>query len=120
MWEDVLKNEPKHGPMMDEKTYLEYSRKELEEMSRDISSVANMFDRNAEFLRSLIGNEEAKEVLNGIGMTLRTYGRHLQSVAGSTDYAQSPRLREKSAKDREYLETEGQKLIDLAKEIMQM
>ncbi len=118
MWEDVLKNDPKQGPMMDDKTYLEYSRKELEEMTRDISAVANMFDRNGEFLRSLIGNEEAEEVLGGIGITLRTYGRHLQTVAGSTDYSQSPRFREKSVKDREYLETQGQKLIDLAKEIM--
>ena len=104
-WEDVLKKEPKQGPMMDDKTYLEHSRKGLEEMTRYMS-------------RSLIGNEEAEEVLNGIGITLRTYGQHLQSVAGSTDYSQSPRLREKSVKDREYLETEGQKLIDLAKEIM--
>jgi len=117
-WEDVLKKEPKQGPMMDDKTYLEHSRKGLEEMTRYMSSVANIFDRKADFLRSLIGNEEAEEVLNGIGITLRTYGQHLQSVAGSTDYSQSPRLREKSVKDREYLETEGQKLIDLAKEIM--
>lgn len=120
MWEDVLKDEPKQGPMMDDKTYLEYSRKKLEEMTRDMSTVANMFDRNTEFLKSLIGNEEAKEVLNGIGITLQTYGRHLQSVAGSTDYSDSPRFREKSVRDREYLETQGQKLIDLATEIMQL
>ena len=89
-------------------------------MQRNMSVLVNDFKRNADFLRSLIGNKEAEEVLDGIGVALRTYGEHLQFFAGSTDYSEGFRGRETNIENRKYLEKRGQEMIDLAKEIMQL
>ena len=120
MWEDVLKNEPKQGPQMDDKLFEEKHAKNLKDMQRNMTVFVNNFKRNPDFLRSLIGNKEAEEVLDGIGIALRTYGEHLQSIAGSTDYSKGFRGRETNVENRKYLEKRGQEMMDLAKEIMQL
>ena len=120
VWENLLKKEPKQGPQMGDKLFEEKYAKNLEDMIENLSDTVVQFRRNADFLRSLIGNKEAEEVLDGIGIALRTYGENLQFVAGSTDYSKGFRGRELNVKNREYLEKRGQEMIDLAKEIMQL
>ena len=116
-WEDIMKKEPKQGPRISDEMFAEAETKRFLNMSAGLSQVANTFRRNEKAIKELIGKEGKDEVLSAIADTLRTYGRHLQSTASTTDFTMLAGRTKINQDTREYLEETGQKFMDLADSI---
>tara|TARA_R110002020_G_scaffold59186_2_gene161641 strand:- start:65 stop:427 length:363 start_codon:yes stop_codon:yes gene_type:complete len=116
-WEDIVKKEPKQGPRISEEMYADSETKKFRDMFAGLSNVANTFRRNEKAIKELIGKEGTDEVLSAIADTLRTYGRHLQNRAGSTDFDTFSGRTKINQDNREYFEETGKEFLDLANSI---
>jgi predicted DNA-binding protein (UPF0278 family) len=117
LMEFILKAEPLQGPMMNEEMLQGLNQKEFEKMKRGLMEMTDAFSKNAKYLKQLVGQEEAQEVVGGIVTALRIYGNYLQDGVGdSTDAGFSPK---ESAKGREYLRGRAKEFHDLADDLMQ-
>ena len=116
-WEDIVKKDPKQGPRMSDEMYADSEKRKFRQMFGGLSQVANDFRRNEKAIKELIGKEGMEEVLSAIADTLRTYGRHLQNRAGSTDFDTFSGRTKINRDLREYFEETGQEFMDLADSI---
>ena len=116
LMEFILKAEPLQGPRRsaDDKRI---SEEQFKNMKDGLREMAFIFNKNAKYLKQLVGQEEAQEVVEGIVAALRVYGDYLQyGVGDSTDAGFNPK---ESAKGREYLEGRAKEFHDLADDLMQ-
>ena len=116
LMEFILKAEPLQGPKRspDDKRI---SEEQFKNMKNGLMEMADTFNKNAKYLKQLVGQEEAQEVVEGIVAALRVYGDYLQyGVGDSTDAGFNPK---ESAKGREYLKGRAKEFHDLADDLMQ-
>ena len=127
-WEDIIKKDPKQGPRRNIKMLEELNQKQLENMKDGLMEMANIFDKNAKYLKQLVGKEEAQEVVGGIVTALRVYANYLKYGVGdsTTDNVSSGgdmqlygEGAKRNAKSRQYLESRAKKYHDLADDLME-
>jgi len=126
-WKDIMKKEPKQGPRRNIKMLEELNQKELENIQNGLMQIADTFNKNAKYLKQLVGKEEAQEVVGGIAGALRVYANYLKyGIGDSTDNVSSGgdaegygEFARRNMEGREYLERQAKEYTDLADDLMQ-
>ena len=108
------------------------NQNQLEDMSNGLMEMAIIFDKNAKYLKQLVGKEEAQEVVGGIVTALRVYANYLNYGVGDSTDNVSPRAAQRAgdmqlygegakrnAKSRQYLESRAKEYDDLADDLME-
>mgnify|MGYP001230525617 CR=1 FL=1 len=125
-WKNIVKQETKQGPRRNFKMLEELNLKELENMENGLMQIAGIFNKNAKYLKQLVGKEEAQEVVEGIAGALRIYSDYLlYGVGDSTDNVTSGgdaegygEFARRNAESRKYLERQAKEYTDLADDLM--
>jgi len=126
-WEDIVKKEPKQGPRRNLEMLEGLNQKQLENMKGGLMQIADTFNKNAKYLKQLVGKEEAQEVIGGIVGALRVYANYLKyGVGDSTDNVSSGgdmegygEFSRRNAESRKYLERRAKEFTDLADDLME-
>ena len=125
-WKNIVKQEPKQGPRRNIEMLEELNQKELENMQNGLMQIADTFNKNAKYLKQLVGKEEAQEVVGGIAGALRVYANYLKyGIGDSTDNVTSGgdmegygEFARRNAESRKYLEGRAKEYTDLADDLM--
>jgi len=132
-WEDVVKKEPKQGPRRNLEMLEGLNQKQLKNMKDGLMQIADTFNKNAKYLKQLVGKEEAQEVVRGIVGALRVYANYLkygvddfstdnvsptdgQRAGDMQGYGEFAR---RNMKGRKYLERRAKEFTDLADDLME-
>ncbi len=131
-WEDIVKKDPKQGPRRNIKMLEELNQKELDNMENGLMQIADIFNKNAKYLKQLVGKEEAQEVVGGIVGALRVYANYLKYGIGDSTDNVSPtdgqragdmqgygEFARRNMEGRKYLERRAKEYTDLADDLMQ-
>ena len=130
-WKNIVKQEPKQGPRRNLEMIEGLNQKQLKNMKVGLMQMADTFNKNAKYLKQLVGQEEAQEVVEGIVAALRIYSNYLlYGVGDSTDNV-SPtdgqragdmqgygEFARRNAESRKYLEGRAKEFTDLADDLM--
>jgi len=126
-WKDIIKEEPKQGPRMSEEMIEGLNQKQLKNMKNGLMQMADTFNKNAKYLKQLVGQEEAQEVVGGIVAALRVYANYLKygddfstdNVSSGGDMQGYGEFARRNADSRKYLEGRAKAFTDLADDLMQ-
>lgn len=127
-WEDIVKKDPKQGPRMSEEMLEGLNQKQLKNIQNGLMQIADTFNKNAKYLKQLVGKEEAQEVVRGIVGALRVYANYLKygvddfstdNVTSGGDMEGYGEFARRKMENREYLEGRAKEFTDLADDLMQ-